>query len=394
MTAPDEGSPRPQLSVPSLLLSEEQRLLQNSARDFIAAEAPLSALRALRDGGAELGYSESLWQAMVALGWPGVLLPESAGGSDFGHTSFGLLMEATGRSLVASPLLITAGLCAPLLCAAGSSSWERQLAAVVRGEMTMALALDEQPQHAPLHTALAAERSTNGGYTLSGRKLFVVDGRSASHLLVVAREVGEPGSAQGLTLFLIDAATAGIHRQSAVMIDSRDACDIDFDSVVVPPSAMVGEPMAGWELLAPALDRVCGLLAAEMLGSARAAFELTVAYMKERRQFGELIGSFQALQHRVAHLFAELELTHSGVYAALRALDMGATDCAERISAAKVRAADTFMEVAGEAIQLHGGIGMTDELDIGFYFKRAQAAAHTWGDSAFHRARYADILGV
>ena len=382
------------MSAAALLLSEEQRLLRDSAREFIAAEAPVSALRALRDsGGGERGHSESLWRAMAALGWPGILLPESVGGSDFGCTGLGLVLEQAGRSLAASPLLSTAGICAPLLCAAGVRTWQRQLSAVVRGELTIALALEERARHAPLHSALVAERAADGNYRLHGRKLFVVDGRGASHLLVVARESGEPGSAQGLTLFLVDAQAVGIGRQSATLIDSRDAVDIDFDGVSAPAAAVVGEPTAAWTLLEPALERARALLAAEMLGGARAAFERTVAYMKERRQFGALIGSFQALQHRAAHLFVELELSHSGVYAALRALDSGAADTAERVSAAKVRANDTFLEVAGEAIQLHGGIGMTDELDIGFYFKRAQAASQTWGDSAFHCERYAELAG-
>ncbi len=378
-------------AVAAVLFSEEQNLLRDSAREFIAAEAPLSALRSLRDS-AECGYSEPLWQGMVALGWSGILLPESVGGTDFDCTGLGVVLEQSGRWLAASPLLSTAGLCAPLLCAAGVQQWAQQLAAVARGELTLALALEESPRHAPLQTALAA-RGADGGYRLSGRKLFVIDGHSARQLLVVVRESGAPGDESGLTLLLLDAETDGIERRASTMIDSRDAIDIVFDSVAVPSSAVVGEPGAAWELLAPALDRGRALLAAEMLGGARAVFERTVAYTKERRQFGALIGSFQALQHRLAHLFVELEITQSGIYTALRALDSGAVDSAALVSAAKVRANDSFLEVAGEAIQLHGGIGMTDELDIGFYFKRAQASSQTWGDSAFHNARYAELVG-
>jgi len=377
----------------SLVLNAEQRMLKDAAREFFRARLPVSTLRRLRDEADADGYDRAAWREMAELGWAGVLVPEACGGSDFGHVGLGQILEESGRTLAATPLFATALIGATLLARGGTpaqqAAWLPGLAA---GERLCALAVDEAPRHDPAQTALLARRDGEG-WRLDGRKHWVLDGHVADLLLVVARSAGRPGDTAGLCLFALPASTAGVTRTRLTAVDSRNLARLDFDAVHLGADALLGAPEAGWSVLETTLDAARAGLAAEMLGTASEAFERTLAYLKLRRQFDVPIGSFQALKHRAAQMYCELELTRSAVLAALAAQDAGQADAAGLASLAKARASDTLERVSNEALQMHGGIGMTDAEEIGLFLKRARVAQQSFGDARFHRDRYARLLG-
>ena len=377
-----------------LVLNDEQRMLKEAAREFFAARLPIAKLRQLRDTADARGCDIGAWHEMAALGWAGVLVPEVHGGADFGYVGLGQILEESGRTLAASPLVATALVAAPLLVRGGTpaqqASWLPEL---VAGTHLFALAVDEGPHHDPARTALRATRDGEI-WVLDGTKHHVPDGCLADTLIVVARTQGDAGDPSGLTLFAVSAQAAGVTRTRLSVVDSRHAARLQFAGVRVAATDLVGAVHAGDELLEPVLDGARAGLAAEMLGSMTAAFERTLDYLKLRRQFGVPIGSFQALKHRAAQMFCEIELTRSAVLAALVAQDDGSADAAELASLAKARACTTFELVSNEAVQMHGGIGMTDAEDIGLFLKRARVAQQTYGDARFHRARYARLKGL
>ena len=377
----------------SMLPNEEQTILKHAAHEFFRARMPVASLRRLRDEREGAGFDPALWREMAAMGWAGILIPEAYGGSDFGYKGLGLLLEEAGRNLAASPLLSTALVAAPLILAAGSEAQKREiLGAIAAGERIVALALDEGPRHAPAHHTLRADKRGDG-YVLSGTKAFVLDGAAADQIVVVARTEGGPDDVHGLSLFVLDAQVPGVQRQRRHLVDGRNCADIRFDGVELSERALLGRANEGYALLEPVLDGARACLAAEMLGSGLEAFERTLAYLKLRTQFGVPIGSFQALKHRAAEMFCEIELTRSAVLEALSALDARREDVAELASLAKAKACDMLELVSNEAIQMHGGIGMTDEEEIGFFLKRARVAQLTFGDAHFHRERYATLAG-
>lgn len=380
----------------SLLLNEEQRLLRDTAREFLGARSPVSVLRQLRDTHDAQGYVPSLWREVVDMGWTAAVFPEAYGGLEFGYKGLGALFEQTGRTLAALPLMSTVVLGGGLLAEAGSAAQrDTWLPRVIRGETLLALALEERPRHDPATVALAA-REENGAWRLDGEKWFVLDGHVAAQFIVAARTSGAPGDRHGVSLFLVDAASAGVTIERTVMIDSRNAARVRFDAVRCGADALIGAIDEGFAPLDAVLDRARIVAAAELLGVIREAFDRTVAYLKERVQFGVPIGSFQALQHRAARLYVEIELLDSCVAAALTALDRPTAtreDIALLASLAKARASDVGERALNEAVQMHGGIGVTDELDLGFFFKRARTLQQSFGDGAFHRSRYAALKG-
>ncbi len=373
-------------------LTEEQQLLKDAARDFIREQAPVSRLRKMRDD-KKNGRDPELWREMAALGWAGTLVPAEHGGSGLGYVGLGLVLEAAGRTLAASPLHSTAMIGASALVLGGSDAQKAQwLPKIAAGEIIAALAIDEGAHHAPLKTALSAAKS-GAGFKLTGEKRYVADGHVAELFIVAARTSGKAGDAKGITLFLIPASGAGLKRRELITVDSRGAVDLTLDGVELGADTVLGEVGAGAKLLDAILDRARIGLAAEMLGQAQEAFEITSDYLKTRKQFGQVIGGFQALQHRAAKLFTELELTRSCVMAALDALDRDAPSIAEFASLAKARAGETLHLASSEMVQLHGGIGMTDEHDAGLYLKRARVAEGLYGGASFHRDRYARLAG-
>lgn len=377
----------------ALVLNEDQLMLKDAAKGFLADKSPVSELRRLRDTADKDGFSRDLWVEMAAMGWTGVVVPEDQGGIGFGYVGAGLILEEMGRTLTASPFLSTAVLGATLLSKYGSDKQKADmLPALAEGNLLTALAVDERSRHRPNHIATHAEQSGNG-FKLSGAKTFVLDGHVADKLIVSARTEGDDDARDGVTLFIVDAKANGVSIKRTMMVDSRNAARVTLEGVQVSGDDVLGEIGGGYKALSHTLDvgRIC--LSSEMLGVAGEAFERTVAYLKERQQFGQLIGSFQALQHRAAHLFAEIELTRSAVLKGLMALDEGSPMTAALASMVKAKAGETAVLAVSEAVQMHGGIGMTDEFDIGFFMKRARAAQETFGDAAFHGDRLARIAG-
>ena len=379
----------------SLVLNEDQVMLQESARDFCREKAPVSVLRQLRDNQDARGFSDELWQAMVGLGWSGMAIPEAYGGFEFGYSGLGIVLEETGRTLVPTPLVSTVLLSVTAINLAGTESQKAELLPkVAAGETVLAFALEEGALHKPSHIALTAEKSGDG-YVLNGSKQFVLDAHVADQFVVVARTSGKPDDAEGISLFVVDASTPGITVQRLNMVDSRNAGNVRFDKVKVAASALLGDADKGREVLERTLDIGRIGLAAEMLGGVQEVFERTVEYLQQRTQFGVQIGAFQALQHRAAIMYSEIELCKSLVRKALTELERG--DAAEDIPAlasmCKAKLNEVYELVSNEGVQMHGGIGMTDEFDIGFFLKRARVAQQTLGDASFHRDRYASLRG-
>jgi alkylation response protein AidB-like acyl-CoA dehydrogenase len=375
------------------LLTEEQIMVRDSARSWLRENSPVGAFRKLRDGGNAHGFNRAAWAEMAELGWAGMLIPEQYGGTGLGHVTLGLLLEETGRTLTASPLISTAlTATSALLLHASAAQKQAYLPKIAQGQLIATLAVDEGPHHRPERIALKAERSA-AGYLLNGRKMFVLDGASADLIIVAARTSGAPDDKSGITLFLVDGNAAGLVRQQLSTVDSRGVANLIFENVRVGANAVLGGVDEGAVALAATLDRARAGLAAEMLGHAAQSFEITLDYLKNRVQFDRPIGTFQALQHRAAKMFTELELARSCVEGALQAIDRDAADVAQLASLAKAKAAALVHLVSNEMVQMHGGIGMTDAHDAGLYLKRARAQEVTFGAASYHRDRYATLLG-
>jgi len=378
----------------ALVLNEEQRILKDSAKGFLAENAPIEALRELRDSKDSTGYNPELWEKMVnEQGWAGIAIPENYGGLEFGFFGLGVIFEEAGRTLAASPLFSTIVLGASCIELLGSDEQkENLLPAIAAGEFTLALALEEGNQHAPSNIATSAKKDGDN-YLLNGKKSFVLDGHSADKLIVIARTSGDTNSREGVSAFILDKDTQGLNITRTIMMDSRNAAQVSLDNVSVPASALLGTEGSAFPAFDDVLDRGRAILAAEMLGGCLEMFQRTLEYLKEREQFGVKIGSFQALKHRAAQMFVEIELSKSVVLEALAAIDSNADNRAELAAIAKTKLNDTFQLVTNEATQMHGGIGVTDELDVGLFLKRCRAASATLGNSAFLRDRFATLKG-
>ncbi|NIJ20115.1 alkylation response protein AidB-like acyl-CoA dehydrogenase [Sphingomonas naasensis] len=354
------------------VLSEEQTMLRDMAREWADNESPVSAFRKMRDAAPAAFYDAGAWQAQAEMGWAGILIPEAQGGAGMGYVSLGLVLEQLGRTLTATPLAATAAATSALLLGGSEAQQAAWLPRIAAGEVVATLAIDEGPRFAPERIATRVE---NG--RLSGTKAFVAEGDSAQ-LFVVAATDG---------LYLVS-GDAGVTRSPRRLTDARSHAEIVFDGA--PAAKLEG---GGPELLTQLTDRAAAALCAEMLGMAEAAFEQTNDYLKTRVQFGQVLASFQALQHRMAKLFTELELMRSVVENALEAIDSGKADVRQDVSLAKAVAGETLHLVSREMIQLHGGIGMTDEHDAGFTLKRARVLEAMWGNAAWHRDRFARLGG-
>jgi alkylation response protein AidB-like acyl-CoA dehydrogenase len=368
----------------ALVLTEEQSMLRDSARGLIGDKAPVSHLRQLRDSKDATGFSRDLWRAFAEMGFSGLLVPETFGGSGLGYVEAGVVMEEIGRTLMPSPFLSTAVVAASALSRGGSAAQKAEhLPKISAGELLAALAIDEGAKHRPLKTKMQAVRSGNG-FRLNGDKAFVVDGHTADLLIVAARTAGGAGERDGLTLFLVDPKTKGIATERTAMVDSHNAARIIFDNVEVNADGVLGEVDQGFALLEGVLNIGRGAVASEMVGLSEEVFGRTVSYLRERKQFGKAIGEFQALQHRAARLYIDIEITRAGVLKALQTLDGNFENAAAAVAVAKARAGTTATLAVQEGVQMHGGMGMTDQFDIGFFMKRARVCQELFGDSNFH----------
>lgn len=378
-----------------MILNEDQRLLQDTAREFCSENMPISQLRKLRDEKSPDGFDRETWKKMSELGWSGIPFPEEYGGLAFGYKGLGVVTEETGRTLGASPLFASIWVGGTILNLGGSEAQKSELLPKIsNGGLLTALALEETSRHNPY--AISTTAVVNGSsVSISGKKVFVLDGHIADKLVVVARSLGSSGDREGITLVLVDRTAPGVDITRTELVDSRNSANISFENVSTSKSDIIGEVGGGADVLDSALDIARIGLTAEMIGSTQECFERTVEYLKEREQFGVPIGSFQALKHRAANMFCEIELSKSVVLEALTAIDenRSSSEIAVLSSLAKSKVGDTYNLVSREGIQMHGGIGMTDEFDIGFFIKRSAVTEQIFGDSSYHRNRYGELNG-
>ena len=374
-----------------MILTDDQRLLQDTVSPFMAEEGAIKQqLRHWRDTGCTDGYGTGLWEQFAELGLTGILIPEDQGGAGLGAVEAGLVLEEIGRNLTPSPFLITA--VAAVRALEGTAQAERWFPGILAGEAVAALAIDEGKHHDPTAIALEAKRQGNG-FVLNGAKQFVVHGNSADVILVAARSGGSPGETDGLTLFAVEKAAVGLEIDAATLADSSKAARLKLDDVVVDADAVIGEVDGGWAPLSRALNAGRAGAAAELVGVAAGASEMTFEYLKQRKQFGRLIGEFQALQHRAAHLYGEIEIARAAALKAAQLLDAGDDQAELFVSVAKAKAGRVSALAVQEGVQMHGGIGMTDEHDIGLYMKRETVLSELFGGPHFHAARVAELSG-
>ena len=376
-----------------LVLTEEEQFLKDTAKNFAEERSPITHFRALRDNNDPLLWDKGLWYEMTKLGWPGILIPEDYGGSNFGITGISVILNECAKTLTPSPLFATGVIGAYSITNYGTEKQkEYYLPKIASGELTTALAVDESSHHNPANTEIFAKK-VGSNFIVNGKKTFVIDGASADLIILLARTSGDKGDMTGLTLFLVDANSNGFETTKLDMADSRNYSNINFNNVEIPDSNILGDLETGGEIIENVLDIGRIAMASEMLGNAEAAFETTIDYLKQRKQFGVLIGSFQALQHRAAEMFCEIELTKSSVMGAMKAADEGSNELQRLSSLAKTMAGETLHLVSNEAVQMHGGIGVTDEYDIGFFLKRARVTEQIFGSSKYHTERYANLSG-
>ena len=372
-------------------LTDDQKLIQDTARSFLAEEGGIAKqLRHWRDTGCSDGFGTDLWKQFAELGLTGICIPTSAGGAGMGATEAGLVLEEIGRNLTPSPFLTTA--VAAVRALEGSAQAERWFPGILAGETVAALAIDEARHHDPAGIALEAKRSGNG-FALSGAKQFVVHGFSADVVLVAARTGGSPGETQGVTLFAVEKGAGGLDVDNVALADSSKAARLSFDNVQVDADAVVGEVDDGWAPLTRALNAGRAGAASELVGVAAGASDMTFDYLKQRKQFGKLIGEFQVLQHRAAHLYGEIEIARAAAMKAAELIDASDARAELMVSVAKAKAGASAALAVKEGVQMHGGIGMTDEHDIGLFMKREAVLAELFGSPRFHMGRVAELSG-
>jgi alkylation response protein AidB-like acyl-CoA dehydrogenase len=376
----------------AMTYNEDQSMLRDSARDFMKTEAPVAHLRKYRDMDCKDGFSHDLWKQFSEMGFTGILIPEADGGLGMGHVEAGIVLEEIGRNLSPSPFLSTSVVAVEALKAADKAMRDRWFPGILAGETVIGIAIEEGKKHHPEKIALKAERSGNG-FKLSGAKQFVVQGSSADMLIVAARTGGAVGETDGLTLFAVEKDAAGLSLDAARTVDSAMSARVAFDGVEVTADAVIGDVDGGWAVLSKMLNAGRTGSAAEMVGVGTGAMDLTFDYLKQRKQFGRVIGEFQALQHRAAHLYGEMEMARSAVLKAQNFLDEVDPRAELYASVAKAKAGLACSLSVREGVQMHGGIGMTDEYDIGLYMKRDRALAEYMGDIYFHADRVAKLNG-
>ncbi|MBF2754872.1 MAG: acyl-CoA dehydrogenase family protein [Gammaproteobacteria bacterium AqS3] len=375
-----------------LLLNEEQRLLRDGALGWLGSAAPVDRFRAMRDAGST--FSADLWQGACEQGYPGIWIQPEHSGAGFGTQGMGVLAQAMGRNLSPLPLVSSALICPMLIERLGTEAQKREwLEQFAAGAVRGALAVDEAPHHDVSTTELSAAPDGDG-HILSGSKTFVMDGAHAQLLLVAARTSGASGELDGLSVFLVDPKTPGLSMRPLSAVDSRDWAGLELDGVRLGADALLGaSPGSAGAGLEAVLDHARAVIAAEMLGMAEELFDRTLEYLRERRQFGSAIGSFQGLQHRASWMFCEIELLKSAVHQALSALDERSEEAAVLTSLAKSKAGEVLHLISNEAVQMHGGMGVTDELDLGLFLKRARTLEMLYGSRHFHADRFAELSG-
>jgi alkylation response protein AidB-like acyl-CoA dehydrogenase len=368
-----------------LYLTEDQAMLRDTARQLMADEGSIAGqLRKYRDMECKDGFGHALWKQLAELGFTGILIGESEGGLGLGHVEAGIVLEEIGRNLTPSPFLISA--VAVVEALKGTPHGERWFPGILSGDTVAALAVDEGPKHRPEAIAMKAERAGNG-FRLSGRKQFVVQGASADVIVVAAR------TDEGITLFAVEKDVKGLEVEGVRLADSSIGARLEFQDVEVNSDSVIGDVGGGGAILSRVLNAGRAGAASEMVGLGSAAMGMTVDYLKQRKQFGRLIGEFQVLQHRSAHLYSELEIARSAALKAQQLLDEGSEEAEAMVSVAKAKAGRASTLAVQEGVQMHGGIGMTDEYDIGLYMKRDRVLNELFGDPNYHADKLARLKG-
>ena len=374
-----------------LVLTEDQELIAKTAADFVREKSPVARMRALRDANDATGFSRALWKEMAELGWVGIAFPEELGGAGLGFAELAVVLEALGKTLAPEPFLSSVLLGGQALALAGSEAQQQAwLPKLCAGDALLALAHQEARSRYDVHHVETRAEKAGAGWKLTGEKIQVLDGHVADALLIPARISGAVADAAGISLFLVSKGAAGLGVARQARLDSRGAALVKLAGVV---GELVGAEGQAGALMDRVIDRATVGLCAEMLGGMEQAFALTVEHLKTRKQFDVPIGTFQALKHRAADVFIELELAKSAVMAAARAVDENDAELPRLVSLAKAKCSDAYVLATNEGVQMFGGVGMTDEYDIGLYMKRARAAELTFGDAAHHRARWASLGG-
>lgn len=371
-------------------LTEDQSMLVDTVREFVKKESPVERMRKLRDS--ELGWDKAVWQKMGELGWLGVMFPESAGGMGMSFVEAGLILQELGTTLVPEPvipLLVTGSAIAK---AGTPEQIERFLTPSLGGAESLALAWNEEQSRHDASCIRTHAHASGAGFTLRGKKRWVLNGHAADHIVVSARTSGDEADADGISLFVIDPSLPGVKLQRVQMMDGQKGAFIELADVEVGKDRLLGEAGKAGPLLDALMDLGAAATVCEASGILQAVLWMTRNYLMERKQFGVPIGSFQALQHRTVDMFVETELTKSvAMLAMIKAEDPDPNERRRAISAAKASVIESGAFVTRQGIQLHGGIGVTDEHDVGLYFKRMHILATLFGDDAYHVARYAEL---
>lgn len=376
-----------------LYLNEDQQMLADSASEFMSEQGSIEKqLRHWRDKGCPDGFGHELWGQFAEMGFTGMMVEEDHGGLGMGHAEAGIVLEQIGRNLTPSPFLTSSVMAASALSAGSDDLKGRWLPGLVEGKSVFAVAIDEGPKHNPQSIKTRAEKSGNG-FKLTGAKTFVIQGASADMLVVAARTSGDDADDDGITLFAVPKDAANMTQDPVRLVDSSMASHVTFDGVDLDGDAVIGEVGGGREILNRMLSAGRAGAAAEGVGVAGGAFDLTTEYLKQRKQFGKLIGEFQALQHRAAHLYSELEIARATAIKAAQMLDEDADKADLMVSVAKAKVGKVARLAVQEGVQMHGGIGMTDEYDIGLFMKRDRALHEFLGDHYFHADRVARLSG-
>ena len=375
-----------------LYLNDDQQMLHDSAADFMKGEGDVAHFRKFRDMKCKDGFSHDLWKKFAEMGFTGIMIAEEEGGMGLGHIEAGVVLEQIGRNLTPSPFLTTAVAGVEALNAGGKALRDKYFPGILSGDSVLALAIDEGAKHRPDQISMSATREGNG-FKLDGKKQFVVQGGSADTLIVAARTSGSAGDDKGLTLFAVDTDAAGLSRDSVRLVDSAMAAHIEFDGVLVDADAVIGEVDDGDAVLKRLLNAGRAGSAAEILGVGAGSMDITVDYIKGRKQFDKIIATFQALQHRISHLYSEMEIARAAVLKAQQMLDEGSSKAELMVSVAKAKAGKATALSVREGVQMHGGVGMTDEYDIGLYMKRDRALQEFMGDVNYHSNLVAEMHG-
>lgn len=379
--SPDNGK---EIAAVEFTLNEQQQMLKGISRDFLEARCPKAHVRDMLAD--EKGYSPELWQDMAELGWQGLMLPEEYGGTGGDFVDMVVLIEEMGRALLPGPFIPTVVYGGVGILQAGTSEQKNELLPrIAQGELILTLALQESSERFDAEGVAAEAVEKEDHYILSGTKILVPYAHVADYILCVCRSRSSSDAEDGISLFLVDAKGEGISCITRTTFDGRKLCDVKLGEVKVSKANLLGEPHGCWPLVKRLVDHGSVAMCAEAIGGAQMAMEMSISYAKERIQFGRPIGTNQAIKHKCANMFVDVECGRSIMYWAAWAVDEGVPEASLAVPMAKTWCCDAYRRVTADSIQVHGGIGFTWDHDIHLHFKRAKTLEYTFGDCDYQR---------